>query len=293
MEESNVRKPVFRMAMVGALALSVSGVPTEGYADQATELMPQQNFVLVAQAEDDNVNDPLEPVNRAIFGFNEVVQSVLLRPIAELYNNNLPAGFRSGVRNFLANLATPVTVANDLLQGDPQAAVVSVARFMVNTTAGIGGIADVARETGHEGRTEDFGQSMGVWGVGEGFYVVLPIFGPSNPRDAVGKFLVDPFFDPVGMWVSNTNQTELEWTRQAVDGLSEYAGVVDDLSQVKKTSVDYYAAIRSLYRQKRKSEIANGEQLELPAIPDLGYDMVPEDFNQPLAGTSETNEAAR
>jgi len=268
-------------------------VPAGVYAAGPADLVAPEKSVLLAATDEDDVNDPLEPMNRMIFEFNEFVMSLLFRPVADLYNENLPVTFRSGVSNFLDNLATPIVVANQLLQGDPEAAVVSIARFMVNTTVGIGGLADVAAEAGTEGRDEDFGQTMGVWGVGEGFYLVLPIFGPSNPRDAVGKFLVDPYFNPTGQWISNADETELDWTLQAVDGISEYAGVVDDLDQVKKTSVDYYAAIRSLYRQKRKSEINNGEQLELPAIPDLGYDMVPEDFNQPLAGASEVNGAAQ
>jgi len=285
----------FRLASIGLLFLAVVmfATPAVVHASGAVDQAPAQQLILLAAADEDDVNDPLEPLNRLIFEFNEFVQTLLLRPVAELYNENLPAAFRSGVSNFLDNIATPATVANQLLQGDPEGAVVSIARFMVNSTAGIAGLADVAAEAGTEGRDEDFGQTAGVWGVGEGFYLVLPIFGPSNPRDAVGKFLVDPYFDPVGQWVSNANQTELDWTLQAVDGISEYAGVVDDLAQVKKTSVDYYAAIRSLYRQKRKSEINNGEQLELPAIPDLGYDMVPEDFNQPLAGTTEVGGAAK
>ena len=285
----------FRLASIGVLFLAgvIFTVPAGVYAAGPTEQVAPEQTVLLAAADEDDVNDPLEPVNRVIFGFNEFVMSLLFRPVADLYNENLPAAFRAGVSNFLDNIATPVVVANQLLQGDPEAAVVSIARFMVNTTAGIGGLADVAAEAGVEGRDEDFGQTMGVWGVGEGFYLVLPIFGPSNPRDTVGKFLVDPYFDPIGLWIDNADETELDWTLQAVDGISEYAGVVDDLDQVKKTSVDYYAAIRSLYRQKRKSEINNGEQLELPAIPDLGYDMVPEDFNQPLAGTSEVGGAAQ
>jgi len=290
-----VSSPKFKLASIGVILFAgvVITAPAGVYAGEPAGQVRVEKPVLLAAADEDDVNDPLEPVNRVIFGFNEFVMSLLFRPVAELYNENLPAAFRSGVSNFLDNIATPIVAANHLLQGDPEAAVVSVARFMVNSTIGIAGLADVAAEAGTEGRDEDFGQTLGTWGVGEGFYLVLPIFGPSNPRDAVGKFLVDPYFDPLGQWISNANQTELDWTLQAVNGLSEYAGVVDDLAQVKKTSVDYYAAIRSLYRQKRKSEINNGEQLDLPAIPDLGYDMVPEDFNQPLAGTSEVNGAAK
>jgi phospholipid-binding lipoprotein MlaA len=286
-----IKLRLFTAAIVMAGVLFA--VPHVVSASEQTKKPIQQDVVQLAQADDDDVNDPLEPMNRTIFEFNEFVMSLLFRPVATIYNENLPDGFRSGVSNFLDNLATPVTVANQLLQGDPEGAIISVSRFMVNSTMGIGGLADVATEAGVEGREEDFGQTLGAWGVGEGVYIVLPIFGPSNPRDAVGKFLVDGYFDPVGHWISNTEKDELDWTLTAVDGLDEYAGVVDDLDQVKKTSVDYYAAIRSLYRQKRKSEINNGEQLELPAIPDLGYDLDPEDFNQPLAGTTEARGIAQ
>lgn len=279
-----VRK-ILSSVTVAALLLAVVAFSVPGYtwASEKGGKLPGAQ-VMVAQADDEDVSDPLEPVNRAIFQFNEFIQDILLGPIARLYNENLPAVFRAGVSNFLSNLATPVTVANNLLQGDTDGTVIAISRFVTNSTVGIAGIADVAAELGVEARDEDFGQTLGVWGFGEGFYLVLPIFGPSNPRDAVGKFVVDPYFSVSGHWLDNTDNETLEWTLTAVDGISEYADVVDELDQVRKTSVDYYAAIRSLYRQKRKAEINNGETLELPPIPDLGYDMVPEDFNQPLAG---------
>ncbi len=247
------------------------------------------NAVEIAEVDIENANDPLESVNRLIFEFNEFVQALFLRPIAELYNENLPLVFRSGVSNFLDNISTPITVANQLLQGDPDAAMRSIGRFVVNSTAGIGGIADVASELAGQGRTEDFGQTMGKWGIGEGFYLVLPVFGPSSPRDAIGKFMVDSYFDPVGLWISNTDQSKLYWSEKVVDGVSEYSGVVDELEQMRKTSIDYYAVIRSLYRQKRASEIKNGEIIDIPTIPDLSYDLEPVRKNHPLAGVSSTS----
>ena len=131
--------------------------------------------------------------------------------------------------------------------------------------------------------------------MGEGFYLVLPIFGPSSPRDAIGKFVIDSYLDPLGLWLDNTDRQNIEYALAGADGLDEYAGIVDELNQVKKTSVDYYAAVRSLYRQKRKTEINNGSFLELPPIPDLSYGITPpelsygitpEDFDQPLAGVN-------
>lgn len=240
------------------------------------------SIILAATLDEDGVNDPLEPVNRAIFGFNEVVHENLLGPVANAYNRNVPQTVRTGVSNFLTNLSSPISIANNLLQGDVAAAFDLLVRLIVNSTIGIGGIADVM---GGEYRSEDFGQTLGVWGMGEGFYLVLPVFGPSNPRDLVGKFIVDPYFDPFAHWVDNTDRDTVSYAKQGASGIDEFAGVVDELNQIRKTSVDYYAAIRSLYRQKRKSEISNGEGLDLPPIPNLGYDLAPEDFNQPLAGT--------
>jgi len=248
---------------------------------------------LVAAAAEDDVNDPLEPVNRVIFGFNEVVHENLLGPVADLYNEQVPANMRLGIGNFLTNLSSPVTFVNNVLQGEFNEALHTLIRFFVNSTVGMGGIADVVSEVDGEPREEDFGQTMGVWGFGEGFYLVLPVFGPSNPRDLVGKFFVDPYFDPFGLWVDNTDRDEVDYAHQGLSGVDEFAGVVDELRQIKKTSVDYYAAIRSLYRQKRKSEISNGESLDLPPIPNLGYDLAPEDFEQPLAGNAAVRSAAK
>ncbi len=264
-------------------------VPANGEAKTLSadaQTRSQHILEAAADADEDDVNDPLESVNRSIFGFNVFLQENLLDPVADLYNDNLPAVFRAGLSNFLANIATPVTVANQILQGDPKEAFLTVSKFMVNTIVGIGGIADVTGELGHPVQKEDFGQTLGVWGVNEGFYLVLPLFGPSNPRDAVGKFVVDPYFDATGNWISNTDRDALDWSLKVTAGISEYAGAADDLRQIRKTSVDYYAAIRSLYRQKRKSEISNGEQLELPPIPDLGYHLQNSKDNESIAGAN-------
>jgi phospholipid-binding lipoprotein MlaA len=239
-----------------------------------------------AQSADDEVNDPLEPLNRAIFAFNEAFLDIILGPVSQVYEAVLPTVVREGIRNILNNLATPVVLANDILQGEPQRAMETLGRAVVNSTIGMGGLIDIGAELGVKRHNEDFGQTLGVWGVGEIFYVVLPILGPSNPRDAVGKLLVDGYFDPLGLWFSNTDRDVEKWTRTGVKGVDEYSSVRDDLEQIKKTSIDYYAAIRSLYRQKRATEISNGRDIKLPPIPDLGLiepDIAaPESANSPL-----------
>ena len=272
--------PVALLMAVLAFGLAVPEISFAASMEETDSV-----HVTLAQASvEEAVNDPLESLNRAIFEFNEGLQDVLLRPIAKFYNANVNLTVRQGISNFLDNLSSPVIFANDLLQGEFERALTTFGRAFINTTIGIVGFADVALEFGLERHDEDFGQTLAVYGMGEGFYLVLPIFGPSNPRDAIGKFVIDPYLDPLGLWLGNTDRQNIEYTLAGAEGLDEYAGIVDELNQVKKTSVDYYAAVRSLYRQKRKTEINNGSILELPPIPDLSYGITPEDFDQPLAG---------
>jgi phospholipid-binding lipoprotein MlaA len=272
--------PVALLMAVLAFGLAVPEISFAASMEETDSV-----HVTLAQASgEETVNDPLESLNRGIFEFNEGLQDVLLRPIAKFYNANVNLTVRQGISNFLDNLSSPVIFANDLLQGEFERALTTFGRAFINTTIGIVGFADVASEWGIERHDEDFGQTLAVYGMGEGFYLVLPIFGPSSPRDAIGKFVIDSYLDPLGLWLDNTDRQNLEYTLAGAEGLDEYAGIVDELNQVKKTSVDYYAAVRSLYRQKRKTEINNGSILELPPIPDLSYGTTPEDFDQPLAG---------
>ncbi|MCC7017665.1 MAG: VacJ family lipoprotein [Rhodospirillales bacterium] len=239
-------------------------------ADRQARELAQARPGQGAQSADEDVNDPLEPLNRAIFAFNEVFLDYLLGPISQVYEEVVPSLIREGIRNILFNLNTPVVLANDILQGEPQRALETLGRAVVNSTVGMGGMIDVGAELGVRRHNEDFGQTLGVWGVGEMFYVVLPLLGPSNPRDAVGKLLVDGYFDPLGLWFDNADRDAEKWARVGMKGVDEYSNVRSDLEQVKKTSIDYYAAIRSLYRQKRATEISNGRDIKLPPIPDLG-----------------------
>jgi phospholipid-binding lipoprotein MlaA len=220
---------------------------------------------------EESVNDPLEPLNRVFFQLNEALQVLLLRPAATLYTALTPPPLQKALGNVLDNLKTPVVLANDLLQGEFDRAWQTTQRFAINSTWGVGGMFDRASEMGIEDHGEDFGQTLATWGVGEGFYLVLPFFGPSNPRDAVGKHLVDPFFDPLSLVIAGS----AEHSRVALSATDEYGGVMNELASVKKTSLDYYAAVRSMYRQKRVNEIANGGDRDVPAIPDLNFGSAP------------------
>ncbi len=260
----------------GAAILIWGGAAVGGaLADNPGERLLSDGRDLIATAEAqvsqgaDDANDPLEGLNRRIFNFNEGLQEAVLRPIAETYNETVPANGRRALKNAFDNLSEPITFVNNILQGEFERAINTFVRAMINTVFGAAGLMDVAGEMGLESQSEDFGQTLGVWGVGEGFYLVLPVLGPSSPRDALGRFLVDSYFDPLGHYLENIDETEIDIALDVVDGILEYADVVEELDQIKKTSVDYYAAIRSLYRQKRRAEISNGENIDLPPIPDI------------------------
>ena len=210
--------------------------------------------------------DPLEPLNRAIFGFNEFVYEYLLTPSARTYNKYVPELARESLSNTINNLKGPVTLANDILQLEAKRAGITIARFVINSILGFFGMMDPATELGLARHSEDFGQTLGSYGVGEGFYLVLPLLGPSNPRDAIGKLLVDGYFDPLGYYLDNTDNENWGYVRSGVSGFDEYAGIVDDLDNLRQTSVDFYGALRSLYRQRREAEIKNREQGAVPAI---------------------------
>ena len=137
---------------------------------------------------EDEIYDPFEPVNRAIFSFNNVADRIVLEPIAKGYKK-LPSPIQSGINNFLSNLRAPLVVVNQLLQGQGENAVQSSGRFIVNSTVGVFGLFDVAEKIGLEEKEEDYGQTLATWGVGDGFYIVLPLFGPSNLRDTSGMVL--------------------------------------------------------------------------------------------------------
>ncbi len=260
-------RKLVRIGLVLALAALLTGWGTFA---PAAEAPPTATHLIAQAADDDDVGDPIEPVNRFIFGFNEILQKLLIRPLAEIYIL-LPEFVRDGVRNVLNNLRTPVVLANDLLQGEGQRALDTTKRFFINSTIGLGGMIDVAEEWGIKGHDEDFGQTLAVWGVGEGFYLVLPILGPSNPRDGIG-ILADFYLDPLSQWAANTDRDEINYARTLVRGIDSYSRVMDDLEKLRETSIDFYAAVRSISRQKRKTEILNGEPAEGAPLPDINYD---------------------
>lgn len=213
-----------------------------------------------AVTEYNQINDPMEPTNRAIFTFNNALDNMILEPIARGYHNITPAPFRKGVDNFLKNLSAPIILTNDLLQGEFKRSGTTFSRFLINTTIGVLGIFDPASDLDLPYHHEDFGQTLAVWGVGEGPYVMLPIFGPSNPRDITGK-VVDTLLDPISYVIANNDDGGWEYagpSRAVLGAINAREKMLGTLDELEKSSVDYYAAIRTLYRQSRDNEIKNG-----------------------------------
>jgi phospholipid-binding lipoprotein MlaA len=211
-------------------------------------------------------NDPYESTNRAIFDFDNKLDDALLLPTAKAYNAVVPEPARDGVHNFLLNLDLPITFVNDILQGDMDHAGQTLGRFTINSTIGIGGLFDVAAKKGIPPHVEDFGITLGQWGVGEGPYLVLPFLGPDPPRDAGGQ-VVDIFFDPA-TYITWRSSIWYSVAREGLTVLDKRARNIDNLEGIERESIDYYASVRSLYRQRRNNAINNGVT-DVNNLPDL------------------------
>jgi len=232
---------------MGAAALVIAGCATAPVGD------PE------AMAAYEEANDPLEPMNRYFFEVNYALDELFLKPIAGWYYIALPNPAQDGVRNFLRNLSSPVILANDLFQGEASRAGTTLVRFLVNSTIGIAGFIDVASEMGFVYHDEDFGQTLAVAGADEGPYLVLPLLGPSNPRDGFGR-IVDVFLDPLTYIAPGNESLEaLMYARAGATAVDSRARNLKTLDEVREGSLDYYATIRSLYRQQRDDAIRNGE----------------------------------
>ncbi|MEE2689810.1 MAG: VacJ family lipoprotein [Pseudomonadota bacterium] len=214
----------------------------------------------------DASNDPFEDVNRVVFDFNNKLDNAVFEPIAKGYEANIHKDIRYVVSSALKHIKTPVILANNILQADPAGIENTVTRFVSNTVLGVGGLDDWASRNGRPYREEDFGQTLAVWGVGEGPYLVLPIIGPMSTRDGAGR-LVDSFADPL----NEIDSLAFEWSHRGIGALDTRAGLIKILDDLERTSLDYYAAVRSLYRQKRKDKIANGKNGGPVPVPNIKF----------------------
>jgi phospholipid-binding lipoprotein MlaA len=201
-----------------------------------------------------DVADPLEPVNRAVFSFNLFVDRWLLEPVARAYRFVAPEPARRSVANFLHNLRSPVIFANDLLQGERDRAGVTLGRFMINSTLGVFGLFDPASALGHQPHDEDFGQTLAVYGVPDGPFLMLPLLGPSNARDTVGR-VGDYFINPLNSCCITTDERLAIFGTTAVSEREANIELIDDL---RANSIDLYATLRAIYTQRRAAETRNG-----------------------------------
>jgi len=212
-------------------------------------------------------NDPFEPVNRQIFEFNHGLDDRVALPIATFYKSAAPAPLREHLHYFLTNLRLPVTVANDVLQGNVSRGGEAIERFAVNSTLGVAGVFDVATGWGLPYHQEDFGQTMGWYGVGEGPYLMIPLAGPANPRDLAGTY-VDGFINPLGYVQWRHKNYYWSWPVRVLSLMDARSIGIDDLREIQRNSIDLYATTRSLYRQSRNAEIHNGVP-DVQGLPDF------------------------
>lgn len=219
-------------------------------------------------------NDPLEHFNRAVFDFNEGFDKYILKPVARGYDAGVPAAVKLSITNFFGNLTQPVVVINDLLQGKLQQSGQDAARFLINTTMGVGGLFDVAQGIDLPINTEDFGQTLAVWGVADGPYLVLPILGPSNVRDGLG-WLADQFIYPLNYH----DDRAVIWGGRSLDIVDTRARFLPSDEVLKQAAGDdKYLFVREAYRQRRRNFIYDGNPPREEFFPD---DPAPAPAGQP------------
>jgi phospholipid-binding lipoprotein MlaA len=269
-------KVILKFFLLSAFLLSIISTPS--FADESAygaflaelNTIDQDSMILLADAEEDDeyleeeedwmeeeelekISDPIEPLNRVFFHFNDKLYFWLLKPVATGYSKVVPERARISVRNFFNNLTAPVRIVNSLLQGKFDSFGIEIKRFCINSTVGVLGLFDPAKKNmGLRTQDEDLGQTLGVWfDAGPGFYIVLPVLGPSSLRDSVG-LVGDSFLDPV-FYVNPWLYDRL--AIQAGDKLNRVSLVLGDYEEVKKDALDPYAAFRDIYHQYRQDKI--------------------------------------
>jgi phospholipid-binding lipoprotein MlaA len=228
----------------GAAELARAEEPSDA---NASELSPDD---YLEEYEELGAGDPLEPSNRVVFGGNEAIYLYLFDPLASAYSFVVPKPVRRSVLHFFENLGEPAVCLNELLQLNPLSAGRTSARFLINTTVGVGGLFDPAARIGLERNRTDFGETLGVYGVGDGWYLVVPVLGPSSVRDLFGD-VVNGFMHPQSYFLAYFPQALLA----TGSGFSRYEAARDDLDALRQSSVDFYSAMRSAYLMQRAAEV--------------------------------------
>lgn len=258
--KNNGGKKFLSLVLAASLSIMAAGCASTGGPTTTAEVVGGEQ-----------INDPMEGMNRGIFAFNEAVDKAVLEPVARGYRYVAPKPVRQGVRNFLRNLKSPIVMGNELLQGDFEGFANASGRLFINTILGVGGLIDIADMGGIPYEQEDFGQTLAVWGVGNGPYMIIPLLGPSTLRDGTG-LLVDSFVDPVRIYLFNTDREWLHYTRMGVSAIDQREELLDLVDDLRRNSFDYYAALRSVYYQRRQALVNDMDPntAATPDIPDYG-----------------------
>jgi phospholipid-binding lipoprotein MlaA len=200
--------------------------------------------------------DPFEPFNRKMFWINEKLDHNAALPAAVFYRSTVPGGIRDGVHNLLSNIGMPITFANDILQAQFSRAGRAAERFCVNTTVGVLGVMDPASRMGLPMQQEDFGQTLGVYGVPAGPYVVLPLLGASLPRDAVGRIFVDHYFSPLS-YIDYSGRYYVSLGARIFSTVDGRARKIEEIRDIERDSVDQYTGMRDAYIKRRQEQVDN------------------------------------
>ncbi len=208
---------------------------------------------------DASENDPFESFNRGVFAVNQSVDRAVIKPVAKAYRAALPEPVRDGIRSFVDNLKEPLVFANDVLQGRGEAAGITGRRFLINSTWGVAGLIDKAAELGMPRQSGDFGQTLFAWGVADGPFLMLPLFGPSNIRDAIGMG-VDAYASPIGHVGSDATRRKVTASVGISGGIDERSRNIETLEGIEASSIDFYAYLRSLWRQNRQATLREARE---------------------------------
>ena len=249
----------FLITLISILLISVSAI-----AASDGELALSKN------TEQKKIKDCSEKLNRVTFSFNQALDKAVIKPIAVGYRK-LPDPIQNGTSNAVKNLSTLITIPNNVLQGDVKTAAINTGRFVVNTTVGLLGVIDVANKMGFPKYIkEDYGQTLGAWGVGPGCYIVLPVLGPSTIRDTAGSFANilggDPWYNASAHGNNEFLSEGLYMTSKALSGIEFRANNIESFDNLEKNSVDFYASVKSLYLQDRENKIENQNRGNIEVI---------------------------
>ena len=223
------------------------------------------NELKLSKKEDSKeIKDCFEKLNRATFSFNQGLDKKIIKPLAEGYRK-LPDSIQKGTNNAVSNLSNLITIPNNVLQGDVKLALINTGRLFINTTVGLLGTIDVANKMGFpKYEKEDYGQTLGAWGVGPGCYVVLPVLGPSTLRDTVGSFANvmggDPWYNASTHGNNEFLNEQVFLTTKALSGIKFRSDNIESFDNLEKNSLDFYASVKSLYTQDRENKIKNNQR---------------------------------